>query len=187
MTDGMLSYWQTIGGLPGVATWVVVLGLVIALWQVIAGVNQFKKETHRRRQEYALEFSLTRNIAHIDARRDLARTFHATTLDSTRLSLGEIDAAIENDSDVLSNIRLLLNHWENMALAMRNKIADEDTAMEMVGFRVINTAFQYGAYIEKLNGESTYSYKYLMWLADSWNKKLKLRKRVFSRRCKLKI
>lgn len=177
--DFVIRNWgdlATYGGLP-----LILIGLAFTYQQLRHGIKKFKDETLRRRQEYALEFSLTKNGAHINARRDLAIIFAPTTLKSGRIPRADIERNIAEDSAVLSNIRLLLNHWENMALAIHNDVADEETALEMVGVRVVNTALQYSGYIEMRLEENPHSFKYLIWLAQRWNQRKKVHKRIFSK------
>ena len=154
---------------------VLTVGVLIALAQFRHLQRSTVAENDRKRREYALTYSLTRTASHIDARQTLTEIFGATTADSEILSLKTIDDAIAADQTVLNKIRVLLNHWENMALAIYQGVADEDTAFEMVSQRVINTARQYQHYINRVHEQSPVSYKYLIWLANRWaNRKSKL-------------
>ncbi len=144
------------------------LGVIVALRQFSHLERSTVAENERKKREYALNYSLTRTQAHIDARQELARVFGPTTKDSAIIPLADFQEEIERDEKVLSHIRLLLNHWENMALAIHKQVADEDTAYEMVSQRVINTARQYQNYINDTHDQSPVSYRYFIWLVNRW-------------------
>lgn len=144
-------------------------GVVVGIFQLRHLRKTAESENERKRREYALSYSLTRNATHVEARQALAEIFGSTTETSRSLPLEQINVEIERDSQTLSYIRLLLNHWENMALAIYRGVADEDTAFEMVSQRVINTVRQYRYFIEQKHEISPNSYKYLVWLAKRWS------------------
>ncbi|MEL7486929.1 MAG: DUF4760 domain-containing protein, partial [Pseudomonadota bacterium] len=151
------------------AIWIA--GVLIALLQFRHLQRSTVAENERKRREYALSYSLTRTSSHVEARQALTEVFGPTTPDSEILTLDRIDAAIEDDKTILSSIRTLLNHWENMSLAIHQGVADEDTAYEMVSQRVINTARQYQHYINRVHDQSPVSYKYLIWLTKRWTQR----------------
>ncbi|PHS28984.1 MAG: hypothetical protein COA85_02670 [Robiginitomaculum sp.] len=154
-------------------------GVIGALYQSWRVVVNYKSEVMRKMKEYTLEYSLTKDTAHIDARTHLAHIFEPATRSARRLSLEQINEKIDNDSSVQSKIRLLFNHWENMSLAIHHKIAHEETAFEMVSARLVNTVYQYGAYIENVQSTNPRSYRHLVRLAKSWNKRVGKHKPLF--------
>jgi len=156
-------------------------GVIGALYQSWRAVLNYKREVMRKMKEYTLEYSLTKNNAHIEARTQLANIFEPATRSARRVSLEQINEKIEKDPQVQSMIRLLFNHWENMSLAIHHRIAHEETAFEMVSARLVNTVHQYGAYIENVQSTNPRSYRHLVRLAKSWNKRVGKHKPLFQK------
>lgn len=150
-----------------------VVGAIMALLQFRRLVNQDRAEKLRRQKEYALSYSLVRWATHVEARRELTNYFGPTTHESQTIPLAKINAACDENPNVRNWLRTVLNHWENMALAVHEGVADEDTAFEMVSVRVINTAKHYRAYIDDILKHNPLSYKHLVWLTDRWEKRLR--------------
>lgn len=171
MTDASAIFagaQDLISGIPPQLVWGA--GVIVAILQLNQIRANSASENERKRREYALTYSLTRTPAHVDSRQSLGEIFGPTTADCPILDLETIDRAIESDKTVLSKIRLLLNHWENMALAIYRGVADEQTAFEMVSQRVINTVRHYQHYINRVHDQSPVSYKYLIWLTNRWSR-----------------
>lgn len=160
---------------PQLLIWAV--GVVIAARQLGLLRQNTREENERKRREYALEYSLTRNASHVEARRRLNEIFGPTIDGVEPVPLETILDVINDDPAALNYIRLLLNHWENMALAIYQHVADEGTAFEMVSKRLINTVTQYENYIQYVQEGSPQSFRYLIWLEERW--KLSTQKRKF--------
>lgn len=177
-TSNLFSYL----GSPSIRTLVFVFGTFVAVLQLGRARRSFAEETQRRKQEYSLTYSLTKNQAHIEARSKLMEVFGTTSSTSRRLKLVEINQAIDSEEKIGSHIRLLLNHWENLALAVNQDVADEETAFQMVAARLVNTVHQYAAYIEDVHVENPIAFKHLIAISQGWNKKLGIHKRLFNKR-----
>ena len=146
--------------------------VVVALLQFHLASKEAARSNQRKREEYALTYSLTRNDRHVEARQALAKYFGATTPDSEPVPMNVVLELYESeDPKIISYVNLILNHWENMALAICRGVADEDTAFEMVGRRFLNTVRQYRSYIEHVSKESPSSFKYLNWLEKRWQRR----------------
>jgi len=148
--DTLMSFGFGENGAPTVSAVVITIGLIVAIAELFLLVWSTRRENYRRRQEYALSYSLIKNDTLVQARISLAKEFGNTTITCPPLALERLEAAWNGDEDkkIQTDLRTLLSHWENMALAIRNGVADEKTAFEMVGVRVICTFHQYRAYID---------------------------------------
>lgn len=155
------------------ATFVVLLiGALSGVWQVSRVAQQARSEYMWKRRENALSYSLTRSEIHFNARLELERVFGDKLSSNTPLTLEEIDEKEKEDNgvSVLTNIRVLLAHWENMALAIYAHIADEDVAFEMVAGTVVKTVATYREYIDRERRKNPKSFQYLVMLNDRWSK-----------------
>jgi len=108
-------------------------------------VRQSLLTHHLKKREVALSFSLTKNERLSQTRKVLDRAFNETLLSRTvPLSTQDFIAAQKRATDAVLGIDVehevlnLLAHWENMALAIRYDLADEQAAYEMCGGMVVD-------------------------------------------------
>lgn len=128
-----------------------------------------QSENERKRREYALTYSLTRLTEHIEARRALEAVFGPAIVDKRPTTLSKDETAkLFADTDLRNHLRVLLNHWDNMAIAVANQVADERTAYDMVGRTLTYTVSQYQHSIDRIQQENPVSYQHLIWLHRRW-------------------
>ena len=124
-------------------------------------------------RQFALTYSITRNSRLREARIKLDEAFGIITSgDSEALTQKQIDEAIEKDPSIYTDISYLLAHWENMALAIRTKVVNEEVAFEMVGGMVITYVEVFRNFIEDRRKINPKAYDYLLTLNKEWEDRL---------------
>lgn len=145
--------------------------VVVGYFQLRAIHRQIRNDHERKMRENSLNYSLTKNEIHRQARMQLEAVFGSALLNEDALPADSIYAKINENPGVETSIRTLLGHWENMALAIHVNVADEEVAYEMVAGSVITTVETYRPYIDRERRKNPRLYKYLTKLANIWRER----------------
>lgn len=151
------------------------IGMCVGLLFGLQRLNLLYKKANNQytwtKREKALGYSLTQSAQHLQSRVTLERQF-GNFFDKTEpLNTEIIDAACKEHPDILTHIRVILGHWENMALAIHVDICDEDVCYEMVGSTIIQTVRVFRNHIDRIRDKNKEAYKYLLELARHWDKR----------------
>ena len=132
--------------------------------QIENQAHQTENQYEWSKRDHALSYSLTRSEALRDTRERLETAFGGPLRGREEpLTLKEINLAIEKDAAVNTLIHSLLAHWENLALAIELKIADEEVAFEMVAGTVLAHVQVFRPFIDWRRGkEGRRIYFYLL-------------------------
>jgi len=147
-------------------------GFIVAVRQLALLTKQIKSQYEWSMRQCALSYSLTKSERLREARINLNNAFGILAGKKEALTLREIDEAIKINSSVYTDIIYLLAHWENMALAIHTKVADETVAFEMVAGMVISYVRVFRNFIERRRGLNPRAYDYLLALAKEWEDRL---------------
>lgn len=147
-------------------------GLIIAVHKLALLTRQIRSQYEWATRQCALSYSLTKSERLREARINLNNAFGILPTKKEALTLSEIDEAIEKNPPVYTDIIYLLGHWENMALAVHAKVADDTVAFEMVAGIVISTVRVFRNFIEKRRELNPRAYDYLLALAKEWEDRL---------------
>lgn len=159
-----------------VSSWI---EIVILLAGLVLGVRQLRLLARQQKNQYewdlrrsALEYSLTRSDRLRTARIELDTAFGVLSSKKDPLTLSQIEQAIEENPAVETSIIYMLGHWENMALAINAKVADEEVAYEMCAGMVIAYARVFQNFINHRREANPRAYCYLGDLASRWSSAL---------------
>ena len=125
------------------------------------------------RRIHALTFSLVRSPELRAARIQLDQAFGILARRTEALTLEQINGAIDNDPAVYTHIMGVLAHWENMALSVDAKVADEEVAFAMVAGLVISFVRVFRNFIEERRRTNPRAYEFLVALQQRWELRLK--------------
>ena len=148
-------------------------GLIIAVRQLALLTQQIKSQYEWSTRQCALSYSLIKSERLRKARITLDNAFGLLAGKKEALTLSDIDKAIEENTSVYTDIIYLLAHWENMALAIHTKVADETVAFEMVAGMVVSYARVFRNFIDRRKEVNPRAYDYLMDLAKRWEDRLR--------------
>ena len=148
------------------------VGLAIAYRQLSLLRKQIQSHYEWSRRLQALEYSITKNDSVRQARARLDEAFNVLERTDEALSLDIIDKAINDDRTLYTDIIHILAHWENLALAIHQKVADEEVAFEMVAGTLRYYVDIFGNFIERRKRSNPRAYHYLLELKETWDKKL---------------
>ena len=152
-------------------------GLIIAVRQLALLTKQIRNQYEWSTRQYALSYSLTKSDRLREARINLDNAFGILAGKKEALTHSEIDSAIEKNPSIYTDIIHLLAHWENMALAIHTKVADETVAFEMSAGMVISYVRVFRNFIERRRELNPRAYDYLLTLAKEWEDNLRHVKR----------
>ena len=173
----MTSYEKFSLIINGVTLTGVIFGIYFGIRQIKLLITQVNNDYTWRQRQNALGYSLTRSEQHMVARLNLEKTFGRFSTLPDALSIKVIDEQVSKDSRVSTDIRVLLGHWENMALSIHAKVSDEEVCYEMVSGSVNKAVRVFHNYIERARDKNPDIYKYLINLSTYWREK-KLEKPV---------
>jgi hypothetical protein len=148
-------------------------GLIIAIRQLALLTQQIKSQYEWSTRQCALSYSLTKSERLREARINLDNVFGLLVGKKEALTLNDIDKAIEKDTSLYTDIIYLLAHWENMALAIHTKVADETVAFEMVAGMVVSYVRVFRNFIDRRKELNPRAYYYLLDLSKQWEDKLR--------------
>ncbi len=162
---------------------VVILGL--GLWiinqQIKISNEHFKslKELQKTVKEQcmwnqrsgALAYSLFKSDSLRNAKIRLDNAF-GNLKDQGKLPLKTIQEKIKKESGIETDIQTVLGHWENMALAIDNNVADQDVAFSMVANQVKLYHNAFKEFIDDIRETYPHRYIHLTELYKRWQKRL---------------
>src|SRR5690606_34597626 len=101
---------------------------------LVAFLSWRSKQSMDQRKE-AIGYSLTKNPEYFKARSALESKFNEHFRNGTRAPAVDV----EKDSETLRQTKVVLAHWEIMAISIFDGILDERTCFEMVATTLVNT------------------------------------------------
>jgi len=126
----------------------------------------------------ALAYSLFKSDSLRNAKIRLDKAF-GNLKDQGRLPLQIIKEKIDensntetNDINIETDIQTVLGHWENMALAIENNVADEDVAFSMVANQVKLYHNAFKEFIDEIREIYPQRYVHLIELYKRWQRRL---------------
>lgn len=170
--------------------WITFIGVLIALCGVIASnifvfqqIKQMQQQTKLAREQMqmnyklslrnkALSYSLYSNIHLRDARLRIEEYFGENLRKRRTAAINEIEQLIKKDQHLFSDIKTVLAHWENMALAMECDVVDVDVTFNMVGGTFVNHVKVFKEFIDDNKRRNPRAYYHLLNLSDKWEKQL---------------
>lgn len=149
----------------------IIIGVLILVFLgLITVILYFIKKI--RKIEVALSYSITKNDIVNNARLDLDDNFFYKKIDEEdkgkTISIEDIENKHKDYTAIKNQIKLVLGHWENMALAIYRGVADEKTAYEMVASTLLSHVECLNEYIKFRKNQNPEAYKYLMMLYLRW-------------------
>lgn len=168
----MGALWQFLSeNKPAIDT----ISLVIFAISAIVAARQLSATRRIHNYQYllqtrrnTLDYSISRNPAYREARRAIEGVFGVMADREEPVTVEEVKAACAADSAVENHIRTLLSNYENLALAIRAKVADDDVARELLGASVLKTADIFMPYIEHRRQQLPSRYLNLLQLKKNW-------------------
>jgi hypothetical protein len=143
---------------------ITVVGIAIAFlaWRSKQSMDQRKE---------AIGYSLTKNPEYFRARSAIESKFSQHFETGTRAPVVDV----EKDTETLRQTKVVLAHWEIMAISVFDGILDEDTCFEMVASTLVNTVEVLRDFIDERRQHplNTRRYDYLLILTDVWNTRLR--------------
>ena len=119
----------------------------------------------------ALAYSLFKSDSLREAKIYLDKAFgNIGTLGT--LDLKTIETKINKDPNLETYIQVVLGHWENMALAIDNGVADEDVAFSMVANQVKLYHNAFKEFIDDIREIYPQRYVHLINLYERWQRRL---------------
>lgn len=119
----------------------------------------------------ALAYSLFKNDSLRTTKIRLDKAF-GNLKDQGRLPLATIKEKSDKDPNIETYIQTVLGHWENMALAIDNGVADEDVAFSMVANQVKLYHNAFKEFIDEIREIYPQRYAHLTELYKKWQKRL---------------
>jgi hypothetical protein len=119
----------------------------------------------------ALAYSLFKSDSLRNAKIRLDKAF-GNLKDQGRLPLQIINEKIEKNPNIETDIQTVLGHWENMALAIDNSVADEDVAFSMVANQVKLYHNAFKEFIDEIREIYPQRYVHLIELYKRWQRRL---------------
>jgi len=120
----------------------------------------------------ALAYSLFKSDSLRKAKIRLDNTF-GNLKDQGKLPLKTIQEKVKKESDIETDIQTVLGHWENMALAIENGVADENVAFSMVANQVKLYHNAFKEFIDDIREIYPQRYAHLTELYKKWQKRLR--------------
>lgn len=155
-----------------------ILGLFISALAVLYAAKKLRTMASQhalefawKRKEYALTYSIVRNERLRDARIAIDHAFGAVTATRTPPTMAVINELVEDHGrhpGLRTHIISLLGHWENMALAIDQGVANEYVAFEMVAGTVRNYVEFFEHFIVDRQKVNPRAGRYLIQLNNRW-------------------
>lgn len=152
-------------------------GFIIAFCKLTLLIKQIRNQYEWLMRQCALSYHHAKNEQLQRAISNLNKTFGILLAKKEALTLNEIDEAVKINSSVYTDVICFLGHWENMALAIHAKIADETVALEMVAGMIISYVRVFRNFIERRRQTNPRAYDYRLALAKRWEDKLRQTKK----------
>jgi hypothetical protein len=154
---------------------IMMMGAIVAAVSAAAAVGQLRatKKIHdfqyqlTKRRE-TLGYSISRNNNYRQARLAVEKAFGVIADRDTPVTYADVQEACKTDPDIDSHVRTLLSNYENLGLAIRADVADDNVAFELLGASVLKTAEIFLPYIEHRQDERPSRYLNLIWLKKQW-------------------
>ena len=131
----------------------------------------WKTKQNLDRRNAAIGYSLTKNKEYFEARGRIEAKFASTFAAGEQIDASIIMRMIEDGNEILArDIRLVLAHWEIMAISILDEIIDEKTCFEVVGKTLVTTVYTLRKYIDAIRDQTGKErrYDYLLILNDMW-------------------
>ena len=135
----------------------------------------WKSKQNLDRRNLAIGYSLTKNREYFEARGRIESKFSDAFANGEPIDAAVIIRMIDDGNDALArDIRVVLAHWEIMAISILDEIIDENTCFEVVGKTLVTTVHVLSEYITAIRGQTGKErrYDYLLILNDVWKKRL---------------
>lgn len=143
---------------------------LLALVGIVIAFLAWRSKQNMDQRKEAIGYSLTKNPEYFKARSSIESKFSAYFESKTCAPI--ID--VEKDSETLRHTKVVLAHWEIMAISIFDGILDENTCFEMVASTLVNTVDVLRDFINERRKHplNTRRYDYLLILTDGWKDRL---------------
>lgn len=143
---------------------------------IVAWLSWRSKQNHDRRN-LAIGYSLTKNKDYFEARARIFERYKENFSQIKPISGIDLsDLVSAKDRDLEKDIRIVLAHWEIMAISICDDVIDEKTSFEVVGTTLVTTVRVLFEYIKEIR--SIYAnrrrYDYLLILFHHWSRRIDL-------------
>ncbi|MBK1674704.1 hypothetical protein CKO35_15680 [Ectothiorhodospira shaposhnikovii] len=156
---------------PSIIPYIMTVALCVAVFQLFLLWKNNRHHYNWQKRVQALSYSLTKSEKLREARIRLEEVFDTRNVKGP-IQVNKIDEASNYHKDIIHCIRDILGHWENLALAIKLNIADEEVAYEMVASTVIHHVVIFQEHIKQRQEVNPRAYEYLIGLTYSWLEKL---------------
>jgi hypothetical protein len=169
--------------MQGITIIVMIWGILVAKRQLSHLRTEAENQYKWSKRKYAMSYSLSNSESFRQARSNLEKAFCIFNTETSVLTMDEIEKVTKNEPSIHADILYVLAHWENMALAIKEEIADEEVAFEMVATTLILFTDVFKEFIEQRHEQTGgRAYEYLLQLSDKWDARLSKAKRKKQRR-----
>lgn len=184
---GTYNYLDILRNLEAIVDWaafipilISVIALCLSVWGLVmrSTTTRIQKATNYNTAKInkALSYSLYASPHLREARRRIGNHLQDNLNRKSAVSMAEIEKLWgKKDDDCLQygDVRGILAHWENMALAIHKDVADYDTAYEMVGGTLTTYVTVFRSFIDHTRSQNPRAYNYLIDLNRDWSDRLK--------------
>ncbi|MCA9000099.1 MAG: hypothetical protein KDA80_24085 [Planctomycetaceae bacterium] len=150
-----------------------VIALVVATWvggrQLRLLRREYKEANVRDRRARALEYSLARNSHMRDARERVELVFPWQKWHGKVIPEEVLQEEFKKHPEVRFHLIVLLANWENLALMIAARIADEQLAEEMVSTTMVEYVHRFQEFINLRHQHEPRIYAYLLHQAKRWS------------------
>lgn len=123
-------------------------------------------------REKAIGYSVYANKDLREARALIDRSFGPVFTRSEAIPTKDIDAVISEEPEVELAILTILAHWENMALAIKSGIADNEVCRNMAASSLIQNTRVFRSFIDRRRELNPRYYMNLIHLRRQWESEL---------------
>lgn len=143
---------------------------ILAFSGVVVALLSWRSKQNMDQRKEAISYSLTKNPEYFKARSAIENKFLVYFDTRTRAPIVDV----EKDSETLRQTKVVLAHWEIMAISIFDGILDEKTCFEMVATTLVNTVEVLRDFIDERRKHplNARRYDYLLILTDIWKKRL---------------
>ncbi|MGP2491952.1 DUF4760 domain-containing protein [Mesorhizobium sp. PUT5] len=143
---------------------------MLAFSGVVVALLAWRSKQSMDQRKDAIGYSLTKNPDYFKARSAIESKFTAYFDSKTRAPVADV----ENDPETLRQTKVVLAHWETMAISIFDGILDEKTCFEMVATTLVNTVEVLRDFIDERRRHplNVRRYDYLLILTDVWKTRL---------------
>lgn len=143
---------------------------VLAVIGILVAFLSWKSKQSMDQRKEAIGYSLTKNPEYFIARSALEAKFYEHFRNRSRAPAVDV----EKDSETLRQTKVVLAHWEIMAISIFDGILDERTCFEMVSTTLVNTVEVLRDFIDerRRNPLNARRYDYLLILTEVWKERL---------------